>query len=82
MNGWTPERRARQAAAIRRRKPWEQSTGPRSEAGKVRSSRNADKGGQWRKLRELSRAVNALLRRERERLAEVRTIANTDKPPR
>lgn len=41
---WTPERRARQAEAIRRWRPWDQSTGPRSPEGKERSSRNADKG--------------------------------------
>jgi hypothetical protein len=41
---WTPERRAKQAAAIRRWKPWEKSTGPNTADGKARSSRNADKG--------------------------------------
>lgn len=40
-SAWTPERRARHAEAIRRWKPWEKSTGPRSAAGKARSSRNA-----------------------------------------
>ncbi len=40
-NGWTDERRAKQAAAIRRWKPWQQSTGPRTPEGKARSSRNA-----------------------------------------
>jgi len=79
-SGWTPERRARQAEAIRRWKPWAKSSGSRSDAGKARSSRNADKGGQWRKLRELSREVNALLRRQREQLAEVRAGANSDAP--
>jgi len=38
---WTPERRAKQAETIRRTKPWEHSTGPRTEAGKQTSSRNA-----------------------------------------
>ena len=41
---WTPERRAKQAEAIRRWKPWNKSTGPRSPEGKARSSRNADRG--------------------------------------
>ena len=36
-NGWTLERRARQAQAIRRWKPWERSSGPQSEAGKAKS---------------------------------------------
>ncbi len=39
-NGWTPERRARQAALIRAWKPWERSTGPRTTDGKARSSAN------------------------------------------
>lgn len=43
-SGWTPERRAKQAEAIKRWQPWRQSTGPRTEEGKARSSRNADKG--------------------------------------
>lgn len=43
-SGWTPERRVKQAEAVRRWKPWEKSTGPRTEAGKARSSQNADKG--------------------------------------
>ena len=29
-NGWTPERKARQAELIRNWKPWERSTGPRT----------------------------------------------------
>ena len=41
MNGWTPERRARQAQAIRRWRPWEHSTGPRTAEGRARSARNA-----------------------------------------
>lgn len=43
-SSWTPERRAKQAEAIRRWQPWSKSTGPRTEEGKARSSRNADKG--------------------------------------
>ncbi len=39
-NGWTPERRARQAALIRSWKPWERSTGPRTEDGKAIASSN------------------------------------------
>lgn len=37
---WTPERRARQAEAIRAWRPWERSTGPTSPEGKAISSRN------------------------------------------
>lgn len=43
-SSWTPERRAKQAEAIRRWQPWSASTGPRTREGKARSSRNADKG--------------------------------------
>ena len=39
-NGWTPERRARQAELIRAWKPWEQSTGPKSPEGKAIASAN------------------------------------------
>ena len=59
-NGWTPERRARQAELIRNWKPWERSTGPRTPEGKARISRNADKGGWRERLRELSRALREL----------------------
>jgi hypothetical protein len=43
-SGWTPERRAKQAEAIRQWQPWRKSSGPRTEEGKAKSSRNADKG--------------------------------------
>ncbi len=42
-NGWTPERRARQAELIRGWKPWNHSTGPRTDAGKAISSANREK---------------------------------------
>ena len=57
MNGWTPERRARMSAMIRNWKPWEKSTGPRTDEGKAVSSRNAFKGGYRELVRELSRAL-------------------------
>ena len=56
-NGWTPERRARQAEAIRRWKPWERSTGPKTEEGKARSAMRGDKGGNHPLLRELGRIL-------------------------
>lgn len=59
-NGWTQARRERQAAAIHGWQPWSKSTGPRTEAGKARSSRNADKGGQWK----IKRDQMSKLRRE------------------
>ena len=60
-NGWTAERRARQAKLIRRWKPWEQSTGPKTAVGKAKVSQNAYKGGMRAVLRMLAR----LLRTER-----------------
>ena len=39
-NGWTPERRARQAELIRKWKPWEKSTGPKTDEGRAVVSRN------------------------------------------
>lgn len=57
MNGWTLERRQRQAGLIRTWQPWKHSTGPKSEVGKAKVARNAFKGG-WRpQLRELARAL-------------------------
>ncbi len=44
-SGWSPARRAAQSAAIRSWSPWANSTGPRTRAGKARSSRNACKHG-------------------------------------
>jgi hypothetical protein len=55
---WTPEQRRRQAEAIRRWSPWEQSTWPRTEQGKADASRNGWKGGHREILRGLSRALS------------------------
>ena len=68
MNGWTRERRARQAVAIRRWRPWEHSTGPRTSAGKARSSRNAYQGGHWRREREFFKTCRQVLREQRRTL--------------
>lgn len=56
---WTPERRARQAALIREWAPWQHSTGPVTDAGKARASRNADRGVAvtQRTMRALSQAI-------------------------
>jgi hypothetical protein len=56
-NGWTSERRARQAALIRSWRPWKRSTGPRTPEGKAKVARNAYKGGTRLLLRELRRAM-------------------------
>jgi hypothetical protein len=56
-NGWTLERRVRQAKLIQQWRPWEKSTGPKTKAGKDKISQNAFKGGFWKVLRELSAAL-------------------------
>jgi hypothetical protein len=45
-SAWTAERRASQGEMIRTTKPWEKSTGPRTDIGKAKSSRNAY-AGDW-----------------------------------
>lgn len=43
--GWSKERRAKQAENIRKTKPWEHTTGPKTEEGKLAIRRNAYKHG-------------------------------------
>jgi hypothetical protein len=66
-NGWTPERRARQAAAIRNWRPWTRSTGPRTESGKRRVRNNGWKTGMssqaMRQLRQAMKKQRAFLSR-------------------
>jgi hypothetical protein len=70
-SGWTPERRARQAALIRNWRPWEAATGPRTADGKARSARNALRhGGRTAsalgELAEIRRMVREMEAAERE----------------
>jgi hypothetical protein len=44
---------------IRRWRPWEKSTGPRSPAGKAKAAQNAYKGGARQLFRELARTLKA-----------------------
>jgi hypothetical protein len=73
-NGWSPERRARQAALIHSWQPWRQSTGPRTAGGKAVAAQNGFKGAHWRKLRELSKAMNAVLREHQESLLRAEAL--------
>ena len=43
VNGWTLERRKRQAKLIRQWRPWDKSSGPKTQSGKKKSSQNARK---------------------------------------
>lgn len=70
MRHWTPEERARQSAAIRKWKPWANSTGPRTSQGKARSALNATKHG-FRSRAGI--AFNYLLTRHRAFLRAVKT---------
>tara|TARA_B100001778_G_C18534253_1_gene605155 strand:+ start:568 stop:774 length:207 start_codon:yes stop_codon:yes gene_type:complete len=45
LNGWTPERKKRQAELIKGWKPWEHSTGAKTNEGKDISKMNAYKHG-------------------------------------
>ena len=56
-NGWTSERRARQAAAIHRWKPWKTRQAHATSEGKKTASRNAWRGGERPALRELLRVL-------------------------
>lgn len=62
MNGWTPERRRRQARMIHRWRPWERSTGPRTPEGKARAARRGYKGGTRTLLRALSKLLKEQMR--------------------
>ena len=42
-NGWTTKRRERQSELIRQWKPWINSTGPKTTAGKIAVAKNAKK---------------------------------------
>lgn len=56
-NGWTSERRARQAALIRQWAPWKRSTGPRTTTGKAKIAGNAWAGGERQLVRKLAKAL-------------------------
>ena len=63
---WTPEQRQKQREAIKRWKPWKQSSGPKSPEGKATVAGNAWTGGEWQKLRQAIKALNGAMRKQRE----------------
>ena len=71
--GWTPERRAVQAALIRRWQPWRSSTGPKTEIGKARCAMNALKHGKrsLATIREFQR-IRRVLRLAAQNIAALR----------
>ncbi len=70
---WTEEQKKRQSEAIRRWKPWKDSTGPRTKRGKNRCKMNATKHGfRSRGFRELCEALRAQARFLRELRASLR----------
>lgn len=66
---WSEDSRRSQSEAIYSNKPWEKSTGPTSDEGKARSSRNADKGKT--PLREIHRMITKV---HKERLQMLRLL--------
>jgi hypothetical protein len=73
-NGWTAERRQRQAALIQIWEPWKRSTGPRTIEGKATASKNVAIG--------LANKAKALKQAQIElsvALAKIHALTGTDK---
>ena len=68
MRNWTHEERQRQRDLIQRWKPWMRSTGAKTPEGKKRSSQNAYKTGDSLEMRELIKAMNRMLKQQRDLL--------------
>jgi urease accessory protein UreF len=73
-NGWTAERRAKQAALIRTWKPWEKSTGAKTPEGKAISAKNAYRYAQRELCREMLRESRELRRENRQLWQEMRAM--------
>jgi hypothetical protein len=81
-NGWTLERRRRQAELIWQWQPWTRSTGPTSEAGKSRSKMNAvTHGGATKEMRTLRASLAKQQRQMREFLDRLERL-HSDVPSR
>ena len=61
---WTPEQKQRQSEAIKRWKPWEESTGPTSSKGKAVVARNALAGERILELRRWIQTIKQTLREQ------------------
>ena len=65
-NGWTDERRKRQSELIRTWEPWKKNTGPKTKEGKMRSSVNALKTGEFSAVsKDIRRQIAKLNRMDR-----------------
>ncbi|MGH1397629.1 MAG: hypothetical protein ACRBCT_00240 [Alphaproteobacteria bacterium] len=73
--GWSEERRRKQAEAIRRHRPWEKSTGPKSQAGKAVSSQNALKHGLYGVN---AKSIEALLCANQDFIKAYKDLCQTD----
>ena len=67
----TPEHRQLRSELIRRWRPWEKSTGPKTPEGKARSSRNRWRGGQRETHRALARELNDALDHQAEAIDDI-----------
>ena len=52
-NGWTLERKLKQATLIQQWQPWKQSTGPKTPKGKAKVAQNSYKGATRAAMKEL-----------------------------
>jgi hypothetical protein len=77
-NGWTPDRKARQAELIRNWRPWERSTGPKTAAGKLAVSMNGYRGGVREQARTLARLIRSALEGHRDALARTEARGAAD----
>jgi len=70
---WSKQSRSRQKELVSHHKPWLKSSGPKSDEGKRRSSKNADKGKT--PLREIQKTITRVHKERLELMRWVEGIA-------